>query len=77
MSVEVVWGGEMMQALAERLRIWRKKRGYTQQQMADFLQVHRTSYTKYELGTIDPPLEILCRMADILDCTTDELLGRK
>ena len=77
MSVKVVWGGEMMQALAEQLRIWRKKRGYTQQQMAQFVQVHRTSYTKYELGIIDPPLEILCRMADILECTTDELLGRK
>ena len=77
MSVKVVWGGEMMQALAERLRMWRRLRGYTQQQMAESLQVHRTSYTKYELGIIDPPLEILCRMADILDCTTDELLGRK
>ena len=63
--------------LGYQLRTWRKRRGYTQQQMADFLQVHRTSYTKYELGTIDPPLDILCRMADILDCTTDELLGRK
>ena len=66
-----------MLILAYHLRRRRKKQGYTQQQMADFLQVHRTSYTKYELGTVDPPLDILCRMADLLACTTDELLGRR
>ena len=65
-----------MLVLANRLRQWRKKLHYTQQDMAGFLSVHRTSYTKYETGTVDPPLEILCRMADVLGCTTDELLGR-
>jgi DNA-binding XRE family transcriptional regulator len=69
-------GGDEMLVLANRLRQWRKKLHYTQQEMAGFLSVHRTSYTKYELGTVDPPLEILCRMADVLGCTTDELLGR-
>ena len=44
--------------------------------MADFLAVHRTSYTKYETGVVEPPLATLCRMADLMNCTTDELLGR-
>ena len=66
-----------MLVLANYLRQWRKKLRYTQQEMADFLMVHRTTYTKYELGVVDPPLEVLCRMADLLGCTTDALLGRK
>lgn len=64
-----------MLVLANYLRQWRKKLRYTQQEMADFLMVHRTTYTKYELGIVDPPLEVLCRMADLLGCTTDALLG--
>ncbi|MBR2319263.1 MAG: helix-turn-helix transcriptional regulator [Clostridia bacterium] len=63
--------------LANYLRQWRKKLRYTQQEMADFLMVHRTTYTKYELGVVDPPLEVLCQMADLMGCTTDALLGRE
>ncbi len=66
-----------MLILAYHLQQWRKRRGYTQQQMADFLAVHRSTYTKYELGTVEPSLENLCRMADLLGCTTDALLGRE
>ena len=66
-----------MRCLGERLLKWRLKNGYTQQKMADRLSVHRTSYTKYETGVIDPPLSTLCRMADIMGCTTDFLLGRE
>ena len=65
-----------MKSLAVCLYRWRRNKGYTQRQMADFLAVHRTSYTKYETGVVDPPLETLCRIADLLQCTTDELLGR-
>ena len=66
-----------MGTLGSNLRQWRKKQGYTQQQMADFLSVHRSTYTKYELGTVDLSVEALCRLADVLGCTTDALLGRE
>ena len=59
------------------LRQWRKKQGYTQQQMAGFLSVHRSTYTKYESGTVELSVESLCRLADVLGCTTDALLGRE
>ena len=65
-----------MREVGDRLRQMRKTKGYTQQQMADLVGVHRTTYTRYETGTVDPSLEILCHLADIFDCTTDELLGR-
>ena len=66
-----------MKVLGEYLLKWRQENGYTQQQMADWLAVHRTSYTKYETGVVDPPLVTLCHMADILECTIDTLLGRE
>ena len=65
-----------MKGLGEQLREWRKRRGYSQQQIADWLRVCRTTYTRYESGALDPSLETLCRMADLMGCTTDELLGR-
>ena len=66
-----------MEDLGRVLLKWRLENGYTQRQVADWLSVHRTSYTKYETGVIDPPLVTLCRMADIVGCTTDALLGRE
>lgn len=66
-----------MTTLGSNLRQWRKLRRYTQQQMADFLSVHRSTYTKYESGTVDLSVESLCRLADVLGCTTDALLGRE
>ena len=66
-----------MRVLGENLLRWRKMKGYPQWKMAALLAVHRTSYTKYETGVVDPSLETLCRMADLMGCTTDALLGRK
>ena len=76
--MQLQWfGGGIVRCLGEYLLAWRLENGYTQRQMADWLSVHRTSYTKYETGVIDPPLATLCRMADIVGCTTDALLGRE
>ena len=66
-----------MRFVGDRLRQQRKEKGYTQQQMAEQLMVHRTTYTKYELDVVEPSLTILCRIADVLACTTDALLGRE
>ncbi len=66
-----------MKGLRERLRQLRKKKGWTQDKMARRLSIHRTTYTKYEREDVNPPLEILCDLADILECTTDTLLGRE
>ena len=65
-----------MQKFGECLRLQRKERGFTQEKMAERLSIHRTTYLRYESGEAQPPLETLCRLADILECTTDILLGR-
>lgn len=55
----------------------RKKRGYTQQDIADYLQMARGSYAKYETGTNIPTTENILKLADLYNLTTDYLLGRK
>lgn len=60
----------------KRLREMRMKRGLTQQNMADKLNVALRSYQCYETGTRTPSFSLLILMADILDISTDYLLGR-
>ena len=66
-----------MHGFGERLYRARKRKEVTQAWVAARLPVHRTTYTKYETGQVEPPLENLCRLADLLDCSVAELLGKE
>lgn len=59
-----------------RLREMRIKRHYTQQRLADALDIALRSYQCYETGTRAPRFDLLVKIADILDVSTDYLLGR-
>ena len=48
-----------------------------QQELADFLHVKQTTYSKYELGKINIPIEVFIALADYYDVTVDYLLGRE
>lgn len=54
----------------------RKKRGLTQQQVADYLKMARGAYTLYETGTNTPTTENILKLADLYKVSTDYLLGR-
>ncbi len=60
----------------EYLTMFRKQKGYTQAQMAEKLEISRSTYTNYEAGNRSPDLEGLERISEILDCSLDELFGR-
>lgn len=62
--------------LKSRLSDIRKKRGYTQQNMADYLNIALRSYQRYESGSHEPTLQVLVIIADYLDVSIDYLLGR-
>lgn len=66
-----------MAAFGARLRDLRRERKLTQQMVAEYLQIHRTTYTKYEAGTVAPDYMGLIRLADIFGVSVDCLLGRK
>ena len=59
-----------------RLRDLRRRCKMTQQGVADRLQIHRTTYTKYEIGGVTPDQQGLLKLAEIFGVTVDYLLGR-
>ena len=60
----------------DRLRSARISRGYTLQAIADELEVTLVTIQKYESGAREPNLQLLSKLADILDVPTDFLLCR-
>lgn len=48
----------------------------TQQELASYLNVKQTTYSKYELGKINIPIEVFIKLADYYDVSVDYLLGR-
>jgi transcriptional regulator with XRE-family HTH domain len=59
-----------------KLKELRLKRGFTQQKMADLLNINQGAYSQLENERYIMNVQMLNKLADILECTTDELLGR-
>ena len=51
----------------------RKKRKMTQKNIASLIDVGRSTYNAYELGTIDPPLEKALKIKEILKYNKDDI----
>ena len=66
-----------MSTIGSRIHKLRKKSGLTQQQVANRLNVVRTSISNWESGTRTPDAESLSQLADLFGVTTDYLLGKK
>ncbi len=63
--------------LGDRIRRFRLAKGLTQTELAARIGVPQQTVTYYEVHGVSPPPELLVKLADALDVTTDELLGRK
>ena len=60
----------------ERIRELREDNDIKQVQIADYLGVQQTTYSKYELGKINIPIESLIKIADFYGVSLDYLVGR-
>ena len=60
--------------LAENIRLMRDVRNLTQEQLALMAEVDRTYVSQIERCTGNPSLRVLCKLANILEITTDQLL---
>lgn len=64
--------------LGENLKSLREKRGWSQRFVANKLNMKQSStYANWEYGLRDPDTDMLSRLADLYETTTDDLLGRK
>ena len=61
---------------SERLHKLRIECGFTAQYMADKLGLSLRAYQFYESGKLEPSLQTLVKIADILNVSTDYLLCR-
>ena len=61
--------------LNENIRILRKNKGMSQEELASRLQVVRQTVSKWEKGLSVPDAQMLIRLAEALDTTVNTLLG--
>ena len=59
----------------KRVRDLREDRDVTQKQMAEYLQIHQTTYSDYELGNLNIPVEILIKLAHFYSTSIDYIVG--
>ena len=64
-----------MTLFSDKLKKLRKKNQLTQQELADKVGTNRVNVTKWETGRTEPTLDNVVKLANILETTTDELLG--
>ena len=60
----------------ENIRNLRIDHDLTQQAIADYLHVKQNTYSQYEIGVLNYPLDVLERLADYYNVSVDYLLGR-
>ena len=58
-----------------KLRILRKECNLSQKELAQKLGVSQSNIYNYEMGRTEPSIEILCKLANVLDVTVDYLVG--
>lgn len=62
-----------MSNIASNLKYLRKKKGLTQQQFADVMEIKRASVGAYEEGRAEPKYELLKKVAEYYELSMDEL----
>ena len=60
----------------ENIRNLRIDNGYTQKQIAEYLHIKQNTYSQYEIGVLNYPVDVLIKLADFYDVSVDYLLGR-
>lgn len=59
----------------EKLKLLRNKRGLSQKELTDRLNLNRSTYARYETSTTQPDYDTLKKLADFFNVSTDYLLG--
>lgn len=62
--------------LSENIQKFRKKKGFSQEKLAEKCQVSRQAIAKWENGESVPAIDKLIFLADLYELSLDELVGR-
>jgi transcriptional regulator with XRE-family HTH domain len=58
----------------QKLAALRKQKGLSQKALADLIDLHVIQISRYETGSSQPTLDVIRKLARVLNCTTDELI---
>ncbi len=61
--------------VGKRIAFFRKEKGITQKELADFLHISYQAVSKWELGKSLPTVDILYEISGLLNVTVDMLLN--
>ena len=59
----------------KNLKLLRKLKGVSQQDVADYVGVTQSGYQKYETGQREPPIEVLKKLSEYFGVTIPELIS--
>ena len=62
--------------LYPNIRNLREDNDKLQKELAEYLNIKQTTYSKYERGAINVPVEVFIKLADYYDVSIDYLVGR-
>ncbi len=62
--------------MRNRIRNLREDLDLTQKQVAEYLKMSQTGYSKYETGENDIPTSVWNKLADFYETSVDYLMGR-
>lgn len=62
-------------SFGERLKETRKKRGFSQEELAEFIGTKGPAIGRYERGVVKPTIEVAGKIAKILGVSLDYLVG--
>ena len=60
----------------EAIRNLRIDGGYTQKEIAEYLNVKQNTYSQYEIGVLNYPLDAVGKLADLYGVSVDYLMER-
>ncbi len=63
--------------MLENMRNLRKQKGLTMKELGNMVSCAESTISQYENGRIEPPLSVLCAIADALDVSLDLLVRGK
>ena len=61
--------------IGDKIRLLRKEKGLTQQELAKCMKMSDGNLSKYELGRLEPSTDTIKMLADFFNVSTDYLLG--
>lgn len=67
----------MSKKINQIIKELRVEKGYSQQYVADYLQIDRSNYSKYELGKLVINVEMLKNLCLLYNVSADYIIGLK